>query len=366
MSRRVPSAPTLATVAAEAGVSRQTVSNALNSPELLRPDTLQRVQEAIERLGYSPNRAARSLRTRVSHLVGLRVEPAVENSANALMDRFVHSLVESTRDAGYHVLLFAADHHGEGPESAAHADEDLITGYDELLRSAAVDAFVVTDTYRGNPQAAWLAERAVPFVAFGRPWAEPGATHPWVDVDGRAGVMLAVDHLVERGHSRIAWVGWKKDSFIGEDRRSGWTDRMHEHGLSTSRLSARGEDHLDFGRRATHVLLDQEPHRVRVRQRHRGDGRAARPRRARADRRQGRCRGRLRRLHRGPGLHPGADLGAAAAGAGGRRGRQLSRRAPRPPPDPRAGPHPQPDPEHPRVLLTRQLGQKRRHQRLTA
>ncbi len=262
VSRRIATTPTLATVAAVAGVSRQTVSNALNSPELLRPDTLERVREAITELGYSPNRAARSLRTRSSHLVGLRVEPAVEDSANALMDRFVHSLVESTRDAGYHVLLFSADGPGPGPEGGAEmsgqAGLEAVSGYEELLRSAAVDAFVVTDTYRGNPAAAWLGARGVPFVAFGRPWAEPAATHPWVDVDGRAGVMLAVDHLVERGHSRIAWVGWKKDSFIGEDRRSGWTDRMHEHGLSTSRLSARGEDHLDFGCRAAHALLDQE------------------------------------------------------------------------------------------------------------
>ena len=242
------SAPTLATVADEAGVSRQTVSNALNSPELLRPDTLARVQEAIDRLGYSPNRAARSLRTRSSHLVGLRVEPAVEDSANALMDRFVHSLVESTREAGYHVLLFSAD-----------AEHDVTDGYDELLRSAAVDAFVVTDTYRGNPQAVWLAQRGVPFVAFGRPWGEPAARHPWVDVDGRAGVVQAVDHLVERGHSRIAWVGWQKGSYIGEDRRSGWVDQMHAHGLSTSRLSARGDDTLEFGGRAARALLDVEP-----------------------------------------------------------------------------------------------------------
>jgi DNA-binding LacI/PurR family transcriptional regulator len=238
-------APTLATVADEAGVSRQTVSNALNSPELLRPDTLARVQAAIEKLGYSPNRAARNLRTRASHLVGLRVEPAVEDSANALMDRFVHSLVESTKEAGYHVLLFSAD-----------GEEEATNGYDELLRSAAVDAFVVTDTYRGNPHAAWLATRGVPFVAFGRPWGEAPARHPWVDVDGRAGVMLAVDHLVARGHRRIAWVGWQKGSFIGEDRRGGWVDRMHEHGLSTSRLSARGDDTLEFGARAAQALLD--------------------------------------------------------------------------------------------------------------
>src|SRR3712207_7788473 len=89
---------TLATVAAEAGVSRQTVSNALNSPELLRPDPLERVQSAIERLGYSPNRAARNLRTRTSQLVGLRIEPAVEGTASGLMDRFLHSLVESAKE----------------------------------------------------------------------------------------------------------------------------------------------------------------------------------------------------------------------------------------------------------------------------
>lgn len=242
MSKHPEAAPTLATVAREAGVSRQTVSNALNSPDLLRADTLARVREAVDRLGYSPNRAARSLRTRSSHLVGLRVDPAVEDSANALMDRFVHSLVESAEVADYHVLLFASgDHQATEP-------------YDELLRSASVDAFVVTDTFRGNPHAAWLTEQQVPFVAFGRPWEDPAARHPWVDVDGRAGVALAVDHLVGRGHTRIAWVGWQKGSFIGEDRRSGWVTRMHEHGLATSRLSARGDDTLEFGSRAAHAL----------------------------------------------------------------------------------------------------------------
>ena len=67
--------PTLADVAERAGVSRQTVSNAVNNPELLRADTLKRVQHAISDLGYSPNRAARNLRTRASHLVGLASRP---------------------------------------------------------------------------------------------------------------------------------------------------------------------------------------------------------------------------------------------------------------------------------------------------
>jgi DNA-binding LacI/PurR family transcriptional regulator len=243
---RVPSAaPTLADVAELAGVSRQTVSNAVNNPDLLRADTLVRVQDAIEELGYSPNRAARNLRTRSSHLVGMRMSPGQEFTANAAIDRFVHSLVETTGEAGYHVLLFAGD------------GNDPLRGYDDLLRSTAVDAFVVTDTYLGNPQAAWLRERRAPFVSFGRPWDDPDATHPWVDVDGAAGTELATRHLLDKGHERVAWIGWRKDSFIGEDRRAGWSRALKERGLSTTGMASRVEDTVNSGREASAVLLDE-------------------------------------------------------------------------------------------------------------
>ena len=237
--------PTLADVAELAGVSRQTVSNALNNPDLLRADTLDRVQAAVAELGYSPNRAARNLRTRATHLIGMRYAPAQEGTANALMDRFVHSLVEECRVAGYHVLLFAAD------------VADPTSGYDELVRSTAVDAFVVTDTYLGNPQAVWLEANRVPFVAFGRPWEDPEATHPWVDVDGAAGGALATSHVIERGHERVAWIGWRKDSRIGEDRRAGWSSTMRKSGLATTGLAARVEDTVASGRDASALLLGE-------------------------------------------------------------------------------------------------------------
>lgn len=238
------SPPTLADVALRAGVSRQTVSNALNNPDLLRVDTLARVRMAVAELGYTPNRAARNLRTRSSRLVGLRFAPAQEGTANATPDRFVHSLVETCRVAGLHILLFAGD------------PVDPLDGYDELIGSTAVDAFVVTDTYLGKPQAAWLQERKVPFVAFGRPW-EPSAQHPWVDVDGAAGTRLATDHLLDQGHTRIGWIGWRKDSPIGEDRRAGWVDAMHSRKLRTTGLASRVEDTVASGREAAAVLLDE-------------------------------------------------------------------------------------------------------------
>jgi DNA-binding LacI/PurR family transcriptional regulator len=239
------SPPTLADVAELAGVSRQTVSNAVNNPELLRADTLARVQAAIEQLGYQPNRAARSLRTRASHLIGLRLPSLQEGTANAMMDRFVHTLVDTAGDAGYHVLLFSSD------------PQDPVGGYDDLLRSTAVDAFVVTDTFVGSLQVAWLQARRARFVAFGRPWDQPEARHPWVDVDCAYGAELATGHLIDRGHTRIAWIGWRKDSLLGEERRSGWTHAMRSRGLPTTGLASRVEDTVNSGRMAAAALLDE-------------------------------------------------------------------------------------------------------------
>lgn len=236
--------PTLATVADEAGVSRQTVSNALNNPDLLRSETLLRVQSVIERLGYSPNRAARQLRSGASHLFGLRFERAQEGTSNALMDRFLHSLVEATARTGHHVLLFSGD------------PEDPLDGYDDLLRSTAVDAFVVTDTYAGTPQSGFLQERGAPFVAFGRPWDEPGADHAWIDVDGAHGARIATEHLLGQGHDRVAWLGWEKSSRIGQDRRLGWETALRTAGVETAGLGVRLNDNVDAARMAAHALLE--------------------------------------------------------------------------------------------------------------
>ena len=67
---------TIATVARRAGVSRQTVSNVLNTPDVVREETRERVREAIAELGYRVNQAARQMRTGRSRLIAVRIEPA--------------------------------------------------------------------------------------------------------------------------------------------------------------------------------------------------------------------------------------------------------------------------------------------------
>jgi DNA-binding LacI/PurR family transcriptional regulator len=237
--------PTVADVARAAGVSRQTVSNALNAPARLHPDTLQRVLVTVGELGYRPNRAARSLRRRESRLVGLHIQPPQPDRAGSVLDRFLHALAEEAVRSGYHVLPFAT------------GDAEEICAFDELLSTTAVDAFVLTDTHRADARVRWLLCRDAPFVAFGRPWDEAPA-HAWVDVDGAAGVAMVVDHLVQRGHRRVGYVGWGEASELGNDRRSGWSKACAHHSLDNADLEVRCADRIGDGVVGASHLLDRD------------------------------------------------------------------------------------------------------------
>ncbi|MGH9247184.1 MAG: LacI family DNA-binding transcriptional regulator [Acidimicrobiales bacterium] len=238
-------APTLYDVARVAGVSRQTVSNAMNAPDRLHAHTLARVRDAIDGLGYVPNRTARSLRHQTSRLIGYRVMPFDPVLTSPILDRFLHALTDSARREGYLVVLFTP------------ADEqDELSTYAELRRTGAVDGFVLSDIERRDERAQFLLELGAPFVSFGKTGLR--RPHPWVDVDGAAGTAAAVQYLAGRGHERIAFIGWPAGSRPGDDRLAGWRRAMTDAGLAfPSSLVARAAHGVEEGARAAAHLLDR-------------------------------------------------------------------------------------------------------------
>lgn len=245
----MPRATTLEEVAAHAGVSRQTVSNALNAPDKLRPETLHRVRAVIDELGYRPDINARSLRTRSSGLVGYCGVRQRAGSVNAFMDEFLHALCAEVESTGRHVLLFTAPSGEEG-----------LAVYEDLLARSAVDAFVLSDTQVGDPRHDWLTQRDVPFVSFGRTWtrSQPG---PWVDVDGSAGIAEVVRHLAATGHRRIGFLGLPAHRPIGDDRAAGWRNACREAGVDSSDdlLLRCVDEHRDGGSLAARLLAQPDP-----------------------------------------------------------------------------------------------------------
>ncbi|WP_214466482.1 LacI family DNA-binding transcriptional regulator [Microbacterium flavescens] len=241
----MPKAPTVEDVALAAGVSRQTVSNVINTPGIVKEATRERVQRAIDDLGYRPHMAARRLRTRRSSTIGIHLDPYAGGISGVVLDRFVHALTERAGDRGMRIQLYAA-----------RSPDEEIARMGELTDGGEVDAVVITGTFHGDPRTRWLAERNVPFVAFGRPWGADDVESPahlWVDVDGAAGTRAATQHVLEIAGPRVAFLGWPAGSGTGDDRERGWREAMAEAGATGERIAC--EESVGLARAATAVLL---------------------------------------------------------------------------------------------------------------
>lgn len=224
------SAPSMADVAAVAGVSHQTVSRVLNSPSAVRPETRERVEAAIRELGYRRNPAARALVTRRTGLIGV-VNPgeARFGPANTTM-----AIEEAAREAGYATTLAVMR-----DAQATTVDAAL-----EFFLGLGVDGIVVIAPVTQVAAAAneLASQLPVVLVAAGlRPTSELRV----VGVDQEAGARLATRHLIDLGHRDIVHVSGPNDWFDARSRIVGWRREMHEAGLEVPPLVPAGWDAVD-------------------------------------------------------------------------------------------------------------------------
>lgn len=239
--------PTVSDVASAAGVSRQTVSNVLNAPDVVRTATRERVERAIADLGYRPHASARRLRTRRSSTIGIRLYPFAGGISGAVLDRYVHALTENAAERGMRILLYTA-----------RSPDDEIEQFRHLTDGADVDAFVLTSTFHGDARTGWLLEHDVPFATFGRPWGEDDLGDPqhlWVDVDGAAGTAAATEYAIGVGRRTIGFLGWPSPSGTGDDRARGWSETLSAHGRPTESLRWSVEDDLPTARALMNGIL---------------------------------------------------------------------------------------------------------------
>ena len=241
---RPPDAPrTINEIAAVARVSKSTVSRVLNDTPGVSPKARELVRSAIERTGYQPNRAARSLVTRATGSIGLVVSEA---HARIFSDPFFASMVrgatEVVRPLGIHLVLMLAEDQ--------RARDQLL----DYLRHGHVDGVLFVSTHAADPLPRILVAERLPAVLSARPAARLPISY--VDVDSVAGAGLAVEHLLERGRCRIATVAGPQDMPAGQDRLRGWQEALAERGLLHGpELVVYGDFDRGSGARAMEELL---------------------------------------------------------------------------------------------------------------
>jgi DNA-binding LacI/PurR family transcriptional regulator len=241
MVRSPATARTIKEVAAVAGVSKSTVSRVLNDTPGVSPTARERVRSAIERTGYQPNRAARTLVTRATGSIGLVVsEPHARMFSDPFFASMVRGATEVVRPLGIHLVLMLAED---------QRARDQLLAY---LRHGHVDGVLFVSTHAADPLPRILVAERLPAVLSARPVGRLPISY--VDVDSVAGAGLAVDHLVERGRYRIATIAGPQDMAAGQDRLRGWEEALAERGLVPGPV-AYGDFDRGSGARAMEELL---------------------------------------------------------------------------------------------------------------
>ena len=300
----MPGRVTIAELARRSGVSTGTVSRALNGYRDVSPDTRARVVALARELGYEPDASARTLRTRRSMLAGAYLGRCGDDPSQPFFRAVLAGLGERLAARGYGLMVV------EG------------TGDLRPVRRGALDGAVVMSVDAGDPVVAALAAAGVPTVGVDVELA----AH--VAADHRGGTALAVRHLAQLGHRRIAHVAGTPHTLAGRERLAGYRAGLEAAGLPYDpALVAAGDFSLASGEAAAAARAGRPPDRRRRRLGRDGDRGHARGRRARPARARLRLGRRLRRPAAGRAGRARADDRAPGCRADRRR---HGGRAPRP------------------------------------
>ncbi|GGK40303.1 LacI family DNA-binding transcriptional regulator [Salinarimonas ramus] len=196
-------------VARLAGVSTATVSRVLAKPDQVAPRTRARVQEAVARLGYVPNPAARTLRSQKTRMV-LVVVPDLEN---VFFSRILRGIEETLAAAGHGMII---------------ADLDPASPRMEELAAFArrqVDGVILLNGRRLGTEA-----EGVPTIALCE--TIPGVSFPQIAVDNRASARRVVAHLASLGHRRIAYLAGPEGNVLEVERAAGYREGLAAAGLA--------------------------------------------------------------------------------------------------------------------------------------
>jgi LacI family transcriptional regulator len=234
---------TIRDVAAVAGVSPATVSRVLNGDPRVAKPLAEKVHGAASRLGYRPNRQARSLRTRATTVLGL----IISDIQNPFFTAIVRGVEDAASARGFSVVL-------------ANADEDLEKEqrYLEVAAAERMAGVVLSPATATRTHIDVLNERHIPLVTIDRRIRTAAVDS--VTINNREAARQAVTHLIEQGCHRIGMVTGRQDVSSAEDRLAGYRDALRTAGLPVDPdLSERGEYRVEGGHTATLRLLSRTP-----------------------------------------------------------------------------------------------------------
>jgi len=237
-------AVTLKDIATHVGKSVTTVSRALAGYDDVSPATREHVRQVALELGYEPNITARQLQKQRTDTLALILPTYGPRFSDPFFSEFLTGVGNEAARQGFD-LLVSTQAPGEVEKNA----------YLRSIRSRRVDGFIIVRTRRQDARIDMLREHNYPFAAFGR--IEDGNGFPLVDEDSETGMQLVVEHLIERGHTRLACIAAPSDLMLAHYRLKGFVNALDVYGLPVDNaLVVEGDLTQRSGREAAGQLLD--------------------------------------------------------------------------------------------------------------
>lgn len=240
---------TIKHVAADAGVSLQTVSRVINDEPNVRPAMRTRVLGSIEKLGYVPSIAAQRMSGSRSYLlVALNdrdrtLDDWRRREGKDWVDQMLLGGMLACAEHGYRMMIELVDTHAD------HVEREL----NAALTALQPDGVILTPPHGENPRiTGLLAERQIPFVRIGAKDAGPGFA---IDMGDEDAAKQATRHLVQLGHRRIGFIGGSAEYRLSQWREDGWRSAMDQSRLPTHGLYAGGDFSFESGLDAARALL---------------------------------------------------------------------------------------------------------------
>jgi len=214
-------AVTISDVAHAAGVSKGSVSYALNGRPGVSAETRQRILEAARELGWKPSLRAKGFSSSKAYALGLVVARDLKLlGTDPFFPAFIAGIETTLAEHEYTLVLTIATEPGAEARS-----------YRKLVEDGRVDGVILTDMRHDDSRIALLQELNLPAVTLNRP-ATP-SPFPAVCMDDTDGITAVVQHLIDLGHTRIAHIGGAQDYIHGRSRRRAWEKTLTAAGLQT-------------------------------------------------------------------------------------------------------------------------------------
>lgn len=251
MARRRQSV-TIKHVAADAGVSLQTVSRVINNGSSVRPALKEHVQASIDRLGYVPSIAAQRMSGSKSYLIlaindrDRTISDWRARQGRDWVDQMLLGGMLKCAEYGYRMIFELIDTHSD------HVEREL----GAAIASLQPDGVILTPPHSENPLiVGLLAKYNIPFARIGSQQAGPGIAMTMGD---EASARLATQYLIDLGHERIGFIAGSNEFSLSQWRIDGWSAAMREAGLDVECLLVRSDFTYEGGVAATKDLLGLE------------------------------------------------------------------------------------------------------------